>query len=189
MSQLDFLQRRLSVPSRQLGAPAPAGEELEHLLGAALRVPDHGKLMSTRLLLIRGPARTKLGAALADIHARIDPHTPAATLEKDRTRYDHAPLIVCVIARIDADHAKVPVQEQILSAGCVAYNLLLGAQALGYGAQWLTGWAAYDREVARLLGIAEDERVIGFVHIGTPLKPASEGPHAELANHFTELTL
>ena len=67
-----------------------------------------------------------------------------------------APLIVAVIARIEPDHPKIPAQEQLLSAGCVAYNLLLGAQALGFGAQWLTGWAAYDREVAALLGLADE---------------------------------
>ena len=72
-----------------------------------------------------------------------------------------------VLARIDPD-SKVPAIEQKLCAGNVAYNLLLGAYALGVGAQWLTGWAAYDSEVAAILGLAQHEHVISFVHLGTP---------------------
>ncbi len=98
---------------------------------------------------------------------------------KDRQRYSFAPLIVVVVARLDAEHRKVPAQEQLLTAGCVAYNLLLGAQALGYGAQWLTGWAAYDRDAAALLGLAEGEQVVGFVHVGSVREPAQE--HARVA--------
>jgi nitroreductase len=189
MPSLDFLNSRLSVPSRQLGEPAPSSEQIELLLAAAIRAPDHGKLMPARLVLIRGAARAKLGAALAALHRRIEPSAAETTFDKDRERYNFAPLIICVIARVDEHHAKVPAQEQILSAGCVAYNLLLGAHALGYGAQWLTGWAAYDREAAALLGLAANERVIGFVHIGSTQKAASEGPRPKLTEVVSELVL
>ncbi len=146
MPQLDFLVSRLSVASRQLGEPGPDSAQLNALLAAAIRVPDHGKLTPWRLLLIRGDSRLKLGAELAAIHLAHEPDAPASVIDKDRERYTFAPLIVAVIAqRRDEHHPKVPAQEQILCAGCVAYNLLLGAQALGFGAQWLTGWAAYDR--------------------------------------------
>ena len=158
------LNQRLSIPARQLGEPGPNAEQLDQLLSAAVRVPDHGKLTPWRMLLIRGDDRIKLGERLADIHLKIDPEISPSKLTKDRERYTFAPLIVVVIARIDADHPKVPPQEQILSTGCVAYNLLIGAQALGFAAQWLTGWAAYDAEAGALFGLAENERIIGFVH-------------------------
>ena len=167
MTYLEFLDSRRSTPSRQLGEPGPDARQLERLLAAAVRVPDHGKLTPWRLLLIRGEARKILGERLAQIHKRKEPELPDSVLLKDRERYNFAPLIVAVIARTAADNPKVPVQEQILSAGLVAYNLLLGAQALGFAAQWLTGWAAYDADAARLLGLAANERVIAFVHIGT----------------------
>ena len=174
MNLLDLLDSRRSTPSRQLGEPGPDAAQLQRLLGAAIRVPDHGKLVPWRLLLIRGDARARLGERLAEIHRRNEPDAPDSVLTKDRERYNFAPLIVAVIARADADHPKIPLQEQILSAGCVAYNLLLGAQALGFGAQWLTGWAAYDRAAAEVLGLAANERVVGFVHIGTPRETAPE---------------
>jgi nitroreductase len=186
MSDLNFLKQRLSVPSRQLGEPAPSTVQLEALLDAAIRVPDHGKLEPFRLITIRGDARAALGRKMAEIHLLKEPNAPIKALDKDRERFNFAPLIVAVIARVNPDHPKVPVQEQILAAGCVAYNLLLGAQALGFGAQWLTGWSAYDRDVAAVLGLTANESVIGFVHIGSVLKPAIDGPRPALADVVSE---
>lgn len=184
---LDFLNQRLSVPSRLLGAPGPDADQLDALLKAAIRVPDHGRLSPWRLRLIRGEARVAFGQRLVQIHTEIDADVSEKALTKDRERYLAAPVIVAVAAHVISGH-KVPEQEQVLSAGCVAYNLLLGAQALGFGAQWLTGWAAYERKVAELLGFSMDEHIIGFVHIGTPIEAASEHPRAELADVLAEWT-
>lgn len=182
---LEFLTRRVSVPSRQLAEPGPDDAQRQQLLDAAIRVPDHGRLTPFRLITLRGDARRELGAFMADVHIRNEPDAPTAALTKDRERFNAAPLIVIVVARITAGH-KVPEIEQTLSAGCVAYNLLLGAQALGFGAQWLTGWAAYDREVAARLGLADSERVIGFVHIGTAQAAPPDHARPVLADLVTE---
>lgn len=181
MTPLDILNQRRSVPSRQLGAPGPDAQQLDQLLRAAIRVPDHGKLAPFRLLTISAGARTRLGEELAALHERKQPDIAPSVLAKDRERFNHAPLVVTVIARIQEDHPKIPAQEQMLSAGCVAYNLLIGAQAMGFGAQWLTGWAAYDRDVADLLGLASLERIIAFVHVGTAQEAVPERPRPELA--------
>ena len=186
---LELLNRRASVPSRQLGEPGPDAAEIDRLLRAAIRVPDHGKLVPWRVVLIRGETRQRLGAALAALHLRNEPDAPPSVIDKDRDRYNFAPLIVAVVARIEHDHPKIPAQEQLLSAGCVAYNLLLGAQALGFGAQWLTGWAAYDRQAAALLGLGDGESVIGFVHIGTARAPAPERTRPALETVVSELEL
>ena len=162
---LDLLMQRHSIPSRQLGEPGPEGAALRALLDAAVRVPDHGKLAPFRLVELRGEAKRTFGERLAALAAR-NPALSESKREKERTRYAFAPLVLVVVARVSLD-SKVPPIEQEITAGCVAYNLLLGAHALGYGAQWLTGWAAYDADVAALLRLAGNERVIGFVHIGT----------------------
>ena len=164
---LRLLQQRHSVPSRQLGEPAPNETALHELLEAAIRVPYHGKLVPFRLIRLHGEAKRVFGERLAAIAIRNNPDLSEAKLEKERGRYTFAPLVMAVVARLHAD-SKVPEIEQKLCAGNVAYNILLGAYALGYGAQWLTGWAAYDREVAGILGLADNEHVIGFVHLGTP---------------------
>lgn len=164
---LDLLNQRHSVPSRQLGEPAPDDATLRALLQAAIRVSDHGKLVPFRLIELRGEAKLRFGERLAELAIRKQPELPEAKREKERLRYTFAPLVIAVVARLDAA-STVPEIEQRLCAGNVAYNILLGAQALGYGAQWLTGWAAYDPDAAATLGLAANEHVVGFVHIGTP---------------------
>src|SRR5690606_39018129 len=132
-----FLHQRLSTPSRLLGEPAPTQAQLEHLLSAAMRVPDHGALTPWRILAITGDARLRLGDFLAQRARQIDPEVPSASLDKDRLRFARAPLVLVVIAAPRAG-SRVPPIEQILSAGNVCFALLQGAQALGFGAQWLT---------------------------------------------------
>lgn len=164
---LSLLQQRHSVPSRQLGEPAPDEATLQALLEAAIRVPDHGKLVPFRLIRLQGEATRRFGEQLSELAFCHHPEMSDSKREKERLRYSCAPLVLVVVARIDP-HSKVPEIEQKLSAGCVAHNLLLGAYALGFGAQWLTGWAAYDRDAAAILGLAGHEQVIGFIHLGTP---------------------
>ncbi len=165
-SALSLLEHRHSTAARQLGEPAPDEATLQALFTAAIRVPDHGKLVPFRLIRLQDDAKRAWGEQLAALAQRKHPDISPVKLEKERLRYTFAPLVVVVVARLTA-HGKVPEIEQKLSAGCVAHNLLLGAYALGFGAQWLTGWAAYDRDAAVILGLGDDEHVIGFVHIGT----------------------
>ena len=177
---LQFLETRRSTPSRQLGPPGPDDTTLLRMLRTAVRVPDHGKLVPFRFLRIHGDARRALGEALVARALELDPQASTATLEKDRARFSHAPLIVTVIARLDARH-KVPEQEQLLSAGCVCFALLQAAQAMGFGAQWLTAWAAYDAAIGKTLGLQADEKIIGFIHIGTPRMEAPERDRPDAA--------
>ena len=175
---LQALLQRLSVPSRLLGEPGPDAEQLHTLLTAAVRVPDHGKLTPWRFIRIRGDERSKLGDVLAQRQRERDPDSPPAVIEKDRQRFSHAPLVLAVVAVLQPGH-KVPEQEQLLSAGCTCFALLQAAQALGFGAQWLTGWAAYDAAVAARLGLSGSERIVGFVHIGTPKEAVPDRPRPD----------
>ena len=183
--KLQFLDARRSVPSRQLGEPGPDRATLLRMLQSAVRVPDHGKLTPFRFLRIAGGARQALGECLVARALEKDPQAAAATLEKDRARFSFASEIITVIARLTPAH-KVPEQEQLLSAGSVCFALLQAAQALGYGAQWLTGWAAYDEAIRERLGVGENEKIVGFIHVGTPKLEAPErerpDPRALLAD-------
>ncbi|MBB5207146.1 nitroreductase family protein [Chiayiivirga flava] len=172
MNPLDFLNARRSTPSRLLGPPGPDEAQQRAIASAALRVPDHGKLAPWRILRIRGEQRLRLGEFLVRRQRERDPATPAAVLDKDRERFAFAPVVFTVIAR-PVPH-KVPEIEQLLSAGSVCLVLLQAAQALGFGAQWLTGWMAYDDGVAAHLGLAADERIVGFVHVGSAREAAPE---------------
>jgi nitroreductase len=166
MEALTFLNGRRSVPARQLDAPGPDAATLERMLDAAVRVPDHGKRVPWRFVRIAGDARDALGEALVARALERDPGAAQAVLEKDRNRFQ-APLAIAVVARLGADE-KIPESERFASACCVCFALLLAAQAEGFGAQWLTGWPAYDDAILRLLGLGADERIAGFIHVGTP---------------------
>ena len=180
MNCLDLLTRRRSTPSRLLGEPGPTPEQLNTLLSAAIRVPDHGKLTPWRFLRIQGTARLALGELLAQLSRERDPNATGTQLAKERGRFANAPTIIAVISRLTPGH-KVPECEQLLSGGAVCFSLLLGAQALGFGAQWLTGWAAYDPAIHRQLGIGEHERILGFIHLGTAREAPPERPPAGLS--------
>lgn len=184
---LQLLDLRRSVPSRQLGAPGPDEATLQRLLRSAVRVPDHGKRVPFRFLRIAGDARLALGERLAARSRARDPGAAEASIEKDRLRFSFAPVIVTVIARLGPDE-KIPEQERLLTAGCVCFALLQAAQAAGFGAQWLTGWAAYDPEIRALLGVAGDEVVAGFVHIGTAQTEAPERERPDPAALLTDWT-
>jgi nitroreductase len=166
-ASLDFLRSRRSVPAAQLQPPGPTPDQLREIVATAIRVPDHGKLTPWRLIAFTGDAGARYGEALAALHVQVDPGVPEKKLAKDRERFAHSPVVLAVIARIDEHHPKIPAQEQLLSAGCLAFNLLLSAQAAGFGAQWLTGWSCYQPEAAKLLGLADNERAIAYIHIGS----------------------
>ena len=163
----EAIDGRRSVPAAQLQEPGPDPGALLRLLSSAVRVPDHGKRVPFRFITLEGDARRVFGEKLARRHRDIDPDAPEALLAKDRQRWLHAPVIVVVVAKLGPD-PKIPEQERLLTAGCTCLVLLQAAQAAGFGGCWLTGWAAYDRGVAGILGLSDDEHVAGFVHIGTP---------------------
>jgi nitroreductase len=177
---LQILDARRSVPSRQLGAPGPDHPTLLRILQSAVRVPDHGKRTPFRFLRIEGQARHSLGDRLAARSRARDPEALDSVIEKDRLRFSFAPTIVTVIAKLGPDQ-KIPEQERLLSAGCVCFALLQAAQAMGFGAQWLTGWAAYDADIRTVLGVGEDEVVAGFIHIGTAQTEAPERERPDAA--------
>ncbi|WP_460455954.1 nitroreductase family protein [Arenimonas alkanexedens] len=185
MNEFDFLRQRRSVPSRLLGAPGPTPEQTLAMLAEAVRVPDHGKLAPWRFLRIQGEARAALGDLLVDRALQRDPAAPAAAVAKDRQRFSHAPVVLAVIGCLSRGH-KVPEQEQLLSGGAVCFALLQAAQALGFGAQWLTGWAAYDPVITARLGLLDNETVLGFIHIGTPAEPAPERQRPDPAALLSE---
>ncbi len=176
---LDFLLTRRSRPAKTLVAPVPTAAELEPLLTAALRVPDHGKIEPWRLLVVTRPAMLRL-ADLAEARAR-ELGGDEEKIAKGRGQFDQGNLAVVVISA-PKDHPKVPVEEQVLSAGCVCLSLLNAALAAGWGACWLTGWASHDRGfVERAFDLAPQENVAGIIHIGTATSPTPDRPRPDVA--------
>jgi nitroreductase len=177
---IDLLLSRRSVSANSLGEPGPSAAELELILRSASRVPDHKKLVPWRFLLFQGEARAEFGKILAEVCAAEEKDPGAFRLETEAKRFLRAPLVIAVISCVVKNPA-APEWEQILSAGAACQNLILAATALGYGAQWITEWCAYSEGVRQALGLADNERVAGFVYIGTAKEKPDERERPKLA--------
>jgi nitroreductase len=181
---LELLKTRRSVKPIELSGPGPNPSELDALLTVASRVPDHGKLTPWRFIVFDGNARLKAGAAIEQIFKADHPDATADQIAFERNRLARAPLVVAVVSRA-APHVKIPEWEQVLSAGAAAMNLVTAAHALGFAANWITEWYAYDRRVLDALGLAPNEKIAGFVHIGRPAKPPEDRPRPALEEIVT----
>jgi nitroreductase len=181
---IEFLKTRRSVKPREMSGPGPSPAEIETILTVGSRVPDHGKLTPWRFIVFEGDARARAGEIIAKVFARKNPAAPLTDIEVEKRRLMDAPLVIAVVS-FTKPHPKVPAWEQELSAGASAMNIVTAATALGYGANWLTGWFAFDRDVLDGLGLKADEKLAGFVHIGTPSKPSEDRPRPALSEIVT----
>ncbi|WP_455403161.1 nitroreductase family protein [Rhodopseudomonas parapalustris] len=181
---ISFLETRRSVKPREMTGPGPSPDQLETILTIGARVPDHGKIAPWRFIVFEGDARARAGEVIADVFARKNPGATAAEIAAEKARLLEAPLVIAVVSS-PKPHPKVPVWEQELSAGASCMNIVSAATALGYGANWLTGWIAFDPEVLSGLGLRGDEKLAGFIHIGTRQKDIEDRPRPTLSEVVT----
>lgn len=170
---LALLATRRSIPAARIGAPGPDDAALTQLITIAARVPDHGKLAPWRFIRYPATDGARIGAWLAARQLARQPDAPEGQVAQTRARFTTAPVVVGVVSRA-REHVKIPIWEQQLSAGAACMNLVVAATAMGFAANWLTEWYAYDAEAAAYLGAGDGERFAGFIHIGTPLDPPFE---------------
>lgn len=181
---IELLKTRRSMKPREMTGPGPSPAEIETILTIGARVPDHGKLAPWRFILFEGDARIRAGEIIANVFARKNPQASSAEIEIEKKRLTDAPLVIGVVS-FTKPHPKVPPWEQELSAGASAMNIVTAATALGYGACWLTGWFAFDRDVLDGFGLKPEEKLAGLIHIGTPSKASEDRPRPSLSEIVT----
>jgi nitroreductase len=182
---MTFLLERRSVKPAMMSGPGPTPAELEQILSAAARVPDHKKMVPWRFIVFEGDARARFGEALAAACLAEDREPPSAVrLETERRRFLDAPLVVGVISRVNPVPG-APEWEQILSCGAAAFNLCLAANALGYATNWLTNWYAYSPSIRAHLKLADNERIAGFVYVGRAKEKPGDRERPALADVVT----
>ncbi|MET0219046.1 MAG: nitroreductase [Tardiphaga sp.] len=182
---IDFLKTRRSVKPREMTAAGPSPGELETILTIGARVPDHGKIAPWRFIVFEGDARKRAGNVIATVFARKNPDASVDAIEAEKQRLTEAPLVIAVVSSIKP-HPKVPPWEQELSAGASCMNIVSAATAMGFGANWLTGWFAFDRDVLDGFGLKDGEKLAGFIHIGgKPDRPVEDRPRPELKDLVT----
>jgi nitroreductase len=182
-SALALLESRRSGKPRDLVAPGPSPDELEHILTIAMRTPDHGKIAPWRFVIVGPDQRRQLADLLARALPECDPDATAAHHAKALEFAHQAPTMIALVSSPIQGH-KIPVWEQLLSCGAVAMNLLHAANAVGYVGGWITGWQAYSPRVTAAF-CEEGERIAGFIFLGTPANPLEERPRPQLADHVS----
>lgn len=163
MEALDALLNRVSCP--RLEGPAPTAEQLEAMLKAAVRAPDHGALRPWRFIITEGPGLEQLGKLYAEAARADNPQLAEARYVKYCNMPLRAPMVITVVA-VTREHPKVPVSEQLISAGCAAHSIIQAAYAQGLGAMWRTGEMAYHPQVEQGLGLVEGEAIVGYLYLG-----------------------
>ncbi|MEY4707245.1 MAG: hypothetical protein RJB58_968 [Pseudomonadota bacterium] len=174
---LDLLLTRRSGSAKAMTGPGPSKKQIEEILQAGARTPDHGKLFPWRFIIFEGKGRERFGDILADVMQAEGER--AKQVEEERGRLLRAPLVIGVISAAREQH-KIPLWEQELSAGAVCQNILIAATALGFVGNWLTEWYAYHPEVKARMGLKPGERVAGFIYIGTAKDALEERPRPDL---------
>lgn len=177
MDAIEVLLGRASAP--KVREPGPTPSQLDTILRAGARAPDHGRMQPFRFVVIEGEARNRLGALMATALAARDPTVSDAALESARAKARRSPTIIAVGAVVRSN-PKVPDIEQVLAAGAACQNMMLAAHALGLGAAWRTGEPAYDLAVKSGLGFDPSDVIVGFLYIGTPIAAAPER-HVDVA--------
>jgi len=172
-----LMATRRSAKPRDLAEPGPSPAQLDRILAAATRTPDHGKLAPWRFVVVPQDKRDAFHALLERAYRSERPEAGKVELEAVRQFAYQAPaLVVALSAPAHASH--IPVWEQQLSAGAACMNLLVATHAEGLSGGWLTGWAAYSDIVRDAFG-GQDERIAGFLFLGTPTRDLEERPRPE----------
>lgn len=176
---LALLASRRSARPREMVGPGPTATELDTMLAAAARVPDHGKIAPWRFVVIPPDRRAAFADVVARAYGAANPDATDAELAKQIEAFTASPCLVVVLSTPDHAH-KIPVWEQEMSAGAACQNLLIAGHALGHVGGWVTGWAAYDATVYAALGGPPGGRIAGFVHFGQPARALDERPRPAL---------
>jgi len=172
---LDLLLSRRSGSAKAMKGPGPSDAQIRTLVTAAARVPDHGKLVPWRFLILKGDARAALGDVAALALAASEADTGEDRLATERRRFLRAPVVVAVVSRV-REAIPIPEWEQILSAGAACQTLCIAAHAMGFVANWITEWCAYHPAVREALGLHSGERIAGFIYLGHAVEPLVDRP-------------
>ncbi len=174
MDALNLLLERRSCKALQ--APGPDGEALEIILQAALRVPDFLSLRPYEFLIAQGEGRERLGRLFQE--AAIAEGASASDIKRAPSMPMRAPVVITVVAKA-RENDTVHRLEQQMTAGCAVMAMQMAGLALGFGGIWRSGWPMFNRSLHRLLGLVDEDQIVGFLYLGTPKAQPEPPPRVE----------
>jgi len=163
MSAIEQLLSRKS--HNRLIAPAPSEYQVEIMMQAALRAPDHALLKPWRYRIFTGDSLNLLGEKFVKASIEENSDLTDEKLAKIKNKPLRAPMLI-IASVVIKSHPKVPDIEQILSAGASVQNLIMAAHFLNVGAIWRTGNLAFNRFLMKDLDMDTNESIVGFVYLG-----------------------
>ena len=170
---------------RELSEPFPNEEEMEKVYQAALRAPDHAWQRPSRFIEVTGDGLKKLSAAFEDIAKENIENLSDEILKKYIDAPFRAPMIIIVVSEIKS-HPKVPEIEQMLSTAAAAENILLALNALNYAGMWRTGVFALNDKISSYLGLEDNQKVLGYLYVGTPIGKQKNIPEMNSSEFVTK---
>jgi nitroreductase len=167
MSILETLIDRTSTPPRLMEeTDGPTPSDIQDILRAAMSAPDHGSVRPWRFVIVEGDDRAMLGRVFADALKTRDPGASEEAIAKEMNRPLRAPVVIAILARVVHDRPNVPEIEQIVATACAAQNMLLAANAKGFGGILLTGKNAQDKNVRAFFGLKPGDELVSFLYLG-----------------------
>ena len=168
MELFDAINTRVSAG--KLAEPGPTPEQIERLIQAAGRAPDHGRMKPWRVTIVNGAAREAFATAVAEARRARLPNMTDDQMVGERDKIRRSPSILVIGCAVTKDNPKVPEIEQVIAVAAAVENMVLAAHALGFGVMWKTGPAAYDAQVKAAVGLGPDDHIVAILHLGTRVK-------------------
>lgn len=166
-----LIARRQQVSPKRLGGPGPSLEQIQEIWTAAAQAPDHGLILPWRFIQVGDAARDALGAAFEQALLERDPAATQMQRDDARAKAARAPFLALAVSRLGGDsRAEIPTTERLVSLGCALQNMLLIAQAQGFGAGLVSGQAMDAVALRTLFGLSSHEKAVCFIVIGKVLK-------------------
>tara|TARA_B100000767_G_scaffold266512_1_gene283986 strand:- start:264 stop:821 length:558 start_codon:yes stop_codon:yes gene_type:complete len=184
MKALDNILTRTS--SSILRAPFPSDEEMGLVYKAALRAPDHKWLRPSRFIQITGEGLDKLSDIFFDYGKNHVKDISKEKLKKYKSIPYRAPMIIVLVSSI-TKHPSVPDHEQMFTTAAAAQNILLALHALNYSGIWRTGIFAMNQTIEKSLGLDNNQRILGYLYVGTPDGKIKKVPSLDIKNFVTKI--
>jgi nitroreductase len=165
-----LIRKRRSVFPQHFTGQKVDDKIVQQMLENATWAPSHKLTQPWRFIVFTGEGLKQLAEAQAGVYKNVT--TANGTFREDKYQSQLTkPLLSShiIVVLMNRDEKKsVPEVEEIGAVFCAVENMYLTATAYGIGCYISTGGVTYFEEAKEIFGIGKEDRIIGFMHVGTP---------------------
>jgi nitroreductase len=182
-----LIRNRRSVFQQQFSGEPVDDRIVNQMLENANWAPTHKLTEPWRFIVFTGEGIRKLAEAQADVYRTVT--TADGTFKEDR--YQNLltkPALsshIIAIAMVRDEKKSVPEIEETGAVFCAIQNMYLTASAYGVGTYLSTGGITYFKDAKAAFNLGEEDRLIGFLHIGMPKGQLPEGRRKPVEDKVT----